>query len=154
MSEDTITVGEVMTREVLTASPDDLLSEVARRLVERGVSGLPVVWSDGRVVGVISEGDLLKRWQALQVPSFVSILGGMFPTGSLQFLEQQVRQIAAVKVADVMTRPAVTAAPEWSVAEAARAMMRHGVKRLPVVDPEGRLVGIVTRADLIRAMAR
>ncbi len=77
----------------------------------------------------------------------------MFPTGSLHLLEQQLREIAAVKVADVMSRPAITARVDWTLAEAARKMMRHGVKRLPVVDGEGRLVGIVTRADLVRALA-
>ncbi len=142
-----------MTREVVTVGAEDLLTDVARRMSELGVSGFPVVWPDGRVAGVISEGDLLKRWRALHIPTFVSILGGMFPVGSLTELEREIREIAAVKVAEIMSRPAVTARPDWTLGQAAQAMMSHQVNRLPVIDEAGRLVGILTRADLIRTLA-
>lgn len=142
-----------MTRQVITVKMDDSLEAVARLMTERRISGFPVVWPDGRIVGVISEGDLLRRFRSVQVPSFLSILGGLFPVGSLEVLEREIREIAALKVSEVMSRPAITASPDWTVERAAGVMIEKQINRLPVTDAEGRVVGIVTRADLVRQMA-
>lgn len=146
-------VRDVMTRDVRTVKPNDHLTDVARLMIEEGISGCPVIADNGEVIGVISEGDLLKRWQELKIPSFIGIFGGLFPVGSLAALEKQIREIAALQVSEVMSRPAITAIPEWTVAQAAQAMMRNRVNRLPVIDGRGRLVGIITRADLVRTLA-
>lgn len=144
------TVQDVMTTAVLTVRPDTPLREVARLLVERRISGAPVVDDDGRVLGVVSEADLLVKEQGP-----VSV-----PRGTLdRFLGEsdetrQLRAKAEARTAgDAMTAPAITIEAGASVHRAAAQMIERRVNRLPVVD-RGRLVGIVTRADLVRSFVR
>lgn len=147
-----MTVGEVMTREVISFRPEDPLEEVARAVAEKGISGFPVVDRSRRVVGVITEGDLIRRYRAVRIPPFIDLLGGVFPLGSLSEVEEAIREMASTRVEEIMARSPVTVRPEWPVERAAELMWRHRIKRLPVVDEEGRLVGIVSRADLVRAL--
>jgi len=122
---------DVMTTEVVTANPLDGFKEVARRLYETGVSALPVVDEDRRVLGVVSEGDLLVK-------------EGGEHKGSLLHPKKTRRltsKAEATVAAQAMTEPAVTITADTTVAEAARMMYKKGVKRLPVVDSDGRLRG-------------
>jgi len=120
-------VRDVMTFEVLTALETDSVKEIARWLAAGSVSALPVVDRDRRVIGVVSEVDLLRG----------------------------IREKTSGRVAaEIMTAPAVTVRPEASVRQAARIMLERGMKRLPVVDEEGRLRGIVSRADVVRLFLR
>ncbi|WP_458249313.1 CBS domain-containing protein [Streptomyces sp. MAI_2237] len=145
------TVEDVMTREVVRAPRDASFKTVAALLAEHRISGLPVVDDGGRVLGVISETDLLHR-QAAQD----DVRRGRRPR--LPRLTRSARAAAAKARAttadDLMTGPAVTTTPDASVTEAARTMRRHAVERLPVVDRRGRLAGIVTRGDLLRVFLR
>lgn len=152
--ESRLVLADIMTRDVITVRPDDPLQEVAKLMSTHHVSGFPVIWSDGQVVGVITEGDFLRRYRTLRVPTFVDILGGLFPLTSLAAVEREIREISSIKVSEIMSRPAVTARPDWTVGQAADVMIQHGINRLPVADSSGHLVGIVTRADLIKAMER
>jgi CBS domain-containing protein len=146
-------VAEIMTREVRTTRPEAPLREAAATMAAAGVSGLPVCDGDGRIVGMLSEGDILRLFQRVAVPTYVDILGGVFPIPPPAVLERQLREVTAYRVDQVMTRGAVTITPQAEVAEAARRMRARGVKRLPVVDEADRLVGIVSRADIVRAFA-
>ena len=141
------TVGEVMTREVLFVAPGTPLQDVAARMLEARVSGLPVV-RDGEVVGVVSETDLLTK---------AALLGEATPGSLVLALSSNRRHAAAKKGArtasEAMTAPAITTTPSVSAAAAARLMIERDVNRLPVVD-DGQLVGIVTRSDLIRIFLR
>lgn len=153
------TVGEVMRREVVTFQPGESVAEVARALRERGISGGPVV-DGGRVVGIVSEADLLSLLEFPQMrietilPTPFDILELPVRMGlSLKELEERVRRTSATKVEEVMTREVVSIGPDASIGEAARLMMAKGVNRLPVLDREKRLVGIVTRGDLVSSLA-
>lgn len=153
------TVGEVMTREVVTFQPGESVAEVARTLRARGISGGPVV-DGGRVVGVVSEADLLRLLEVPQtrietiLPTPFDILELPVRMGlSLKELEERARRTSATKVEAVMTREVVSIGPDASISEAARLMMAKGVNRLPVLDREKRLVGIVTRGDLVSSLA-
>jgi CBS domain-containing protein len=139
-------VAKVMTRDVLTVGPYTPLKDVARLFVERRVSGVPVVDDDGTVVGVVSEGDILVKERGR--PGNGSLLDHLFDIDSDQAKHD------ARDAADAMTAPAVTIRPNRSVAEAAALMLDRRINRLPVVDEHARLVGIVTRADLVRAFVR
>ena len=123
-------VQDVMTIEVVVAQPTTPVKQVARLLADHRLSALPVVDGQGRVLGVVSEADLL---------------GAGRPVAE--------RQPPATAGA-VMTSPAVTVDPQATVTEAARRMQAAGMKRLPVVAGSGRLVGIVSRADLLRPLTR
>ena len=141
-------VKDVMTSDVVTVRPETSLKDVAAVLTERKISGVPVVDGSGKVVGVVSEGDILFKER-----------GPSERTGVLAWfadpydVEEQLK-LAARTAAEAMTAPAKTIAPWRLVSSAAAAMLDEGVNRLPVVDDEGRLVGIVTRADLVRAFVR
>lgn len=143
-------VGDVMTTELVTARPGDPLKDVAAKLVEAGVSALPVVDEAGRLAGIVTEADVVSkgayggpRRRALQL--LVDYFAGRDP--------QWVRKAAGWTAADVMTRQVVTAAPEEDVRVAARRMLEARVKRLVVVE-DGRPVGIVSRRDILRLFVR
>jgi CBS domain-containing protein len=140
-----VKVADVMNRDVTTVGPRTPLKEVARLLVEQRISGVPVLDDDDTVLGVVSEADILvKERGRAESPLFHRLLE----------LDTASEKYGAQDAADAMTAPAVTIRPTRSVSEAASLMLERGVNRLPVVDPHGRLVGIVTRADLVRAFVR
>jgi CBS domain-containing protein len=144
------TVGEIMTRSVLSVRPEAPLKEVARLLVEHRISGLPVVDDSERVVGVISEGDLLvkeQRRDAIRHRPLARIFGDSAET------RQMLAKAEASTAGDAMTTPAITIESERPVGVAAARMIDRKVNRLPVTE-HGRLVGIVTRADVIRAFVQ
>jgi CBS domain-containing protein len=136
-------VSDVMTENVFTVTPDTPLSTAANRMLEFGVSGMPVV-DDGRVVGVLSETDVLYKER--EAPERHGLLDWIAhypddpPSGKLE----------AKTAGQAMTTPAVTIAPERHVADAAALMLELGIDRLPVVSG-GLLAGIVTRTDIVRA---
>ena len=148
MGESTVRVGEVMTRDVVSVTPDTPLKDVAAVLVERGVSGLPVCDADGAVVGVLSEADLLVKQGGSPERS-----GGLFAWLVETASAPDLAKLRAHTAGEAMTSPAVTVEAGSPVSEAARTMVSLGVNRLPVVE-DGRLVGIVTRADLVRLFTR
>jgi CBS domain-containing protein len=141
-------VRDVMTTDVLTVRADASLKEAAALMAERGISGLPVVDLGGQVAGVLSEGDILFK-ETGQTPKrgFVDRLL-LLPPDELN------AKLVARTAGEAMTAPALTIGPRRPLSEAANTMIEQSVKRLPVVDDAGNLVGIVTRADLVRAFVR
>jgi CBS domain-containing protein len=138
-------VAELMTTNVLTVRRETSLKEVAGLLAARGISGAPVVDDGGRVVGVVSEADILAKERRLTAPT---------ATGLARVLGRRPAQDAkasARTAGEAMTAPALTVRADTRVDAAAALMLDRGVNRLPVVDGAGRLAGIVTRADLVRA---
>jgi CBS domain-containing protein len=141
-------VEDVMTTDVATVTPGTSLKDVARVLVERDISGVPVVDADGDVLGVVSEADLLAKERA-EPPTRGGPLAWL--VDPIEIIER--RKLGARVAGEVMTSPAVTIAPHRNLATAAGVMLDNRVNRLPVVSDD-KLVGIVTRADLVRAFAR
>ncbi|MEX2420600.1 MAG: CBS domain-containing protein [Actinomycetota bacterium] len=140
-------VTDLMNKDVIAVTPETTLKEVAWLLVEHRISGVPVVDGDRKVMGVVSEADILLKEQAAEPEPRVLrwLLDGLF-------LEPD--KIEARTAQEAMTSPAITLGPDKDAYQAARLMSQCGVKRLPVVDREGVLVGIVTRSDLVKAFAR
>jgi CBS domain-containing protein len=144
------TVQDVMTRSVITVDPGTPIREVARLLVDHGVSGLPVVDASGAVIGVVSEGDLLIKEQGHEGVRHRP-LARLF--GESRETRSAVAKVEARTAGDAMSRPAVTIDAWRPLQAAADIMVQKKVNRLPVID-QGKLVGIVTRADLVRAFVR
>ena len=141
-------IRDIMTTDVKTVRSTTPLKEAAGILAERRISGLPVVDAQGYVVGVLSEGDILfKESGKAEKPSLFERLVAAPSTG----LDLK---LAATTAGEAMSAPALTIGPRRSVSEAANVMIEQGVNRLPVVDDENKLIGIVTRADLVRAFVR
>lgn len=141
-------VRDLMTSVVITVRPETSLKKVGTILARCGISGVPVVDADGRVIGVVSEGDILFKERG---PSQQK---GRLARRSDTHAKGDELKVEAQTAAQAMTAPAKTIAPWRPVSAAAAQMLEEGVNRLPVVDDESRLVGIVTRADLVRAFVR
>lgn len=143
-------IRDVMSRPALTVRPETSLKDVARLLVERRISGLPVSDALGVVLGVVSEADLLLKEQGVanvHHRPLARLLGESSATRA------QLTKLAAITAGEAMTAPAITIGGDRPIAEAATLMTGRGINRLPVVD-DGVLVGVVSRADLIRAYVR
>ena len=139
------TVKDVMSTHVVAVRKSASFKDMATRLREHRVSAFPVLDEDNKVVGVVSEADLLTK-EALEFSATGRV------SGMLHHREQA--KAAATTAADLMTKPPVTVGPDEFVSHAARLMYARKVKRLPVVDDDGRLVGIVSRADLLSVYNR
>ncbi|MFF3201045.1 CBS domain-containing protein [Streptomyces sp. NPDC002962] len=146
-------VGEVMTQDVVEAHRETPFKDVVRLLDRHRIGGLPVVDDDDKVVGVISQTDLIRR-QAAGPPAARARRFRLPPLGRSARRADSAGTGGAVTAQELMSTPAVTVHPEQRVADAARVMERHGVERLPVVDEEDRLIGIATRRDLLRVFLR
>jgi CBS domain-containing protein len=140
------TVGDVMTMTVVLVHGSTPFKEVVRRMQEHRVSAVPVVDEDGRTLGVVSEADLI-----LKEDPYLEGEPRLFE-GRRHRLDRD--KHGAKTAAELMTRPAVTIAPEASLGEAARLMSDHVIKRLPVVGQDGRIVGIASRSDLLKIFLR
>jgi CBS domain-containing protein len=142
-----VIIEEIMTRDVLSVAPGTSLKDVAQILVANGVSGVPVCGSDGEVLGVVSEADILRKEEGFD-PGLPRPLAWL-----ARKLDRELDKISARTAAEAMTAPALTVRPTQQASEVARLMVDNAVNRLPVV-VDGRLVGIVSRADLVRAFSR
>ncbi|RKN40638.1 CBS domain-containing protein [Micromonospora endolithica] len=140
-------VGDVMTRDVATVGEEAPYRAVVDILVRRGISGVPVVDGFRRVLGVVSESDLLHKIERSGEPEQRRIFQGRRHRSAREKAD-------ALLARDLMTAPPVTTGPQAPISAAARQLDREGVKRLPVLDDLGRLVGIVTRGDLLRVHLR
>ncbi|MQY36604.1 hypothetical protein SRB17_46060 [Streptomyces sp. RB17] len=139
------TVSDVMSRTVAAVGRRAPFKEIVQLMQDWRVSALPVIEGEGRVIGVVSEADLLPREELRDDPA----------TGYLQLRRPvDMAKAGGLTAGDLMSSPAVTVRPNATLAEAARTMAHEGVKRLPVVDDAGLLAGIVSRADLIKVFLR
>jgi len=137
---------DIMTREVISVAPDTPLEEVAEIMGKRGISGLPVADAAGRVVGVISEKDFLARLGAEKLDNFMTMVARCLKARGCITLSMR-----ADRAEDIMSSPAVTVREETPYAELVGLLSAGGINRVPVIDAENRLVGIVSRGDIIRA---
>ncbi len=143
---------DIMTREVITVSPGDDVEKAARLLLENNISGLPVITEDGRVAGMISEADIIFRQKKVDAPSYSVILGAVVYLKSPQRYIEELKRTVALTVEELMNKNLHTVGPEATVEEISTVMVEKGVNRVPVVDEKGRLLGIVTRQDIIRTV--
>lgn len=140
---------DVMVSPVVTVNPSCPVTEVAKILLERRISAVPVVDQSGKLVGIVSEGDLLHRAETGTERMHSWWLRIVAGDGTLA---DDYAKAHARKVADVMTRDVITAAPETPLKEIAMLLEKHSIKRVPIVE-NGQLVGIVSRANLVQALA-
>ena len=147
-------ISEIMDTDVPTVGPDSSVEDVVRTLREHELPGVPVVDGDGRLVGIVTESDLVLPDDQgdLHIPHYINLFGGTVFLEPLGRFEQRLRKAFASKASDMMTKDPDSVSPETSVREAARLIHESGHNRLPVVEDE-RLVGVVTRVDVLGALA-
>jgi CBS domain-containing membrane protein len=141
-----VTVAEIMSREVVWVKPDTPLDEVAAAMGQQGVSGVPVVDDNRRVVGVVSEKDFLRGMGVHESQNFMTLVASCLRTKGCVALP-----IKKQTAGDLMSAPAVTVSPTTRVKDLAELFAARHINRAPVTDAEGRLVGIVSRGDLVKA---
>jgi len=148
-----LTVKEIMTRDVCAVHEDTDLKELAALFVEHNHKTLPVVDGAGKLVGVVSQTDLIEQDKPLHIPTVISLFDWVLYLESPKVFSDAVRKVSARKVGEICTRDVVTCTPETTVEELASLMVEHKIHLLPVLDKE-KLVGVVARFDIIRSVGR
>ncbi|MBD2094635.1 CBS domain-containing protein [Trichocoleus sp. FACHB-591] len=147
------TVAEVMSRNPITVKPETPLQEVVQILAERRISGLPVVDQSDKLIGVVSETDLMWQETGATPPAYIMILDSVIYLENPSRYERDLHKALGQTVGEVMSRDPVTTNPDQPLQEAARLMHERSIHRLPVLDATGQVIGILTRGDIVRAMA-
>lgn len=147
------TVSEIMTRNLITVSPESSLESAIKILADKKLSGLPVVNAQGDLVGVISETDLTWQATGVDTPPYIMFLDSVIYLQNPAKHNQEVHKALGQTVAEAMNDSPTTVQDSQLVREAARIMHDKKVRRLPVVNAESKLVGIITQGDVIRMMA-
>ncbi len=148
----TAAVRDYMTPNPYTIRADAAIADAIQLMEEKQVRGLPVVDSNGRLVGLVSEADLIVREAPLEPPLYITFLGSVIYFESPESFHQHLKKTLGQQVQDVMTPNPKTISADAPISEAARLMVTHHISRLPVLDDQGQLVGIISRHDLLRAL--
>jgi CBS domain-containing protein len=143
--EATMKISEIMIRDVRTLLSDTPAQEAVQDIFKQEISGLPVVDKDGKVVGMFTEKDILRAI----LPGYVSQVGSFVYENSPKTIKCRVAKLLEYKVSDLMRRDVIKVLEETSVCEVARIMLTQNVRRVPVVDKNDKLVGIVSRTDVV-----
>ena len=148
------TAADIMDTDVPALGPEDDAKRAIELLAEREIGALPVVNSENRVIGIVSESDLvLSDEQAdLHLPHYFNIMGGVIFTGSMKGFEERLNKAFATNVRDLMSEDPVVVRTDDGVEKVARLIAEKHHNHLPVVDGDGKLAGIVTRADALAAL--
>ncbi len=142
---------DIMTKDVVTVSPDTTVEELGRLFIEKGVSGAPVVDAEGRLFGIVTENDLISKNSRLHIPTILRLFDAYIPLGTSK-LETEIKRMTASTVGEVCTRKVVTINEETLIDEIATIMNDKRIHLLPVLRG-GKVVGIVGKRDLIKGIA-
>ena len=142
---------DIMTKAVITVSPDMEIVHAAKILLENRINGVPVVDETGELVGILCQSDLIAQQKKLPIPSFFTFLDGLIALTSTKQLERQVQKIAAVTVAQAMTTDPVTVQPDTDIEAVAALMVDQSFHTIPVVEG-GELLGIVGKEDILKTL--
>ncbi len=148
-----LTAKDIMSREVKTAHLDMSVKELAALLWENKIGGVPVVDEQGRVVGVVTENDLIDQNKKLHIPTMVSFLDSVIFIDSAATFEKEIKKMTGSKVSDVCSERLLTVDEDAGLEEIASLIAEEGVHTVPVLK-EGKLVGVIGKADLIRVIAQ
>ena len=148
-----LTAGDTMQKDVVTIKKDATVQQLAELLSKNKISGVPVVDDENRVVGIVTEGDLVSIDANIHFPHYLQLFDGIVFLESVKKFDERVRKTAAYTVREIMTTEVITVQQDEPLERAATLMTDKEVNRLPVLDGDV-LVGIITRADLVRAMSQ
>ncbi len=142
---------DIMTKAVITVSPDMEIVHAAKILLENRINGAPVVDETGKLVGILCQSDLIAQQKKLPIPSFFTFLDGLITLTSMKQMEKEVQKIAAITVAQAMTPDPMTVQPDTDIEAVAALMVDQSFHTIPVVE-EGELLGIVGKEDILKTL--
>lgn len=142
---------DIMTKNVAVVKADTTIDEVSRIFVEKNISGLPVVNQYDKLIGIVSEGDLVYKQKPVRAPLFINLFDGLIPIDRNAF-HDDMKRIAAYEVKDIMTSPAIYAYEDTPVSEIAEIIINKKINRIPIVNEILEVAGIVSRHDIVRSM--
>ncbi len=143
---------DIMTKEVITIKKDASIGELSEILVKNKISGLPVVDDNARIIGIVTEADIIVKDTELHFPRYFKLLDAIIYLESLNKFKANLQKHIATRVEDIMTVKVKTIKADTPVSEIADLMLSLKVNRLPVVDDNDKVIGIVTRADIVKSM--
>jgi len=142
---------DIMTKEVITVYPDTEITQAAALLLEKHINGLPVVDRDGSLKGIICQSDLMVQQGKIPLPSFFVLLDGVIPLSSPKHVEKEIQKMAAIKVAEAMTKDLITVDTQTGLEDIATLMVKNNIHTLPVLE-NGFLAGIIGMEDILRTL--
>ena len=148
-----LTAADIMSKQVISATPETNVRELAEILVINHISGVPVLDRSGALVGVVSQSDLVAQNKAPHVPKAFSLFDWVIYLESMDRLEEELQKISADRAGDIMTREVVTVGPDATLEEVATIMTEKHVHTLPVLEG-GRVVGVIGKLDVVRSLLR
>jgi CBS domain-containing protein len=149
----TVTVQDIMRRDVPVVAPGDSVARVSRVLSDSNLPGVPVV-DNGAIVGIVTDKDIIQREANISTPAVVPFLDAFFVVDAGRDIDEELQRVLATSAEDLMTEPVVNIRDSATLEETATVMLDMGVSVLPVLDDANALVGIVSRHDLVRVIAR
>ena len=146
-----IKVKDIMTKEVISVSPETEITNAAKILLENRINGLPVIDAFGRLIGILCQSDLVAQQKGIPVPSVFTLLESFIPLTSIKRIDKEMEKIAALTVKEAMTLEPVTVSPETDIEDVAKLMVDKKYHTLPVVEG-GKIVGIVGKEDVLKTL--
>ncbi|MGL5754752.1 MAG: CBS domain-containing protein [Paraclostridium sp.] len=143
---------DIMTSNVKVAKEEDTIKDIANILITEKIGGVPVVDEDNKVVGIISETDIMKKEKYINPPEYITFLQGIICLDDFKKMEHDIKDIAAIKVKDLMSKEVVKVHEDDTFDDVANIMIKKSVNRVPVVDKDNRIKGIICRYDIIKSM--
>lgn len=146
------TAKDIMTTDVIIANREDSIVSVAKLLIQEKIGGMPVVDENNKVVGIISETDIMKKEKYVEAPQAINILQGLLFFDDFKQMEQDIKRMAAYKVEELMSTEIIKVHEDDKFDDVANIMIKKSINRVPVVDSTNVLKGIICRYDIIKAM--
>lgn len=147
------TAKDIMTKEVITVTTDVTIEGLARIFTRHDISGAAVVDEQGKLIGIVTENDLIKMEQRLHIPTVINIFDAVIYLGSSKRFEEDIKRMAATRVEDIYRKDIVTITENSTIEEIATIMSEKNIHHLPVVR-KGKLAGIVGKKDIVKAIAK
>ena len=144
-------VEKVMVKDVISVNRNSSIEEIVEVLTKNNISGIPVLSDGGYLVGLVTEGDLLRLETTPRLPEFINLLGAVIYYHGVDTYNEDFKKMLAQKAADIMTEDVITVKEGTGIAEVAHLMLDHNIKQVPVVDGS-KIVGMVARADIIKLL--
>jgi len=142
-------IKDIMTTNVMTVNENDTIERCANLMIKNNLSGLPVVNDEGDVLGIVTEGDLIRRRSNVQTPAYLELLGGIIYLDNPNSFLNDVKKAMGLSAKEIMTEDLVTIQQDQTVEDAANLLIQKQIKRLPVLNDHHDLVGILSRKDIM-----